>query len=81
MKNVLHKLQKERRKTPNKAQMTLVQTIEHSQCYLKESARKAKLDDALIKMITTDPQPVSMVKDKGFKAFVENLDKYRAVEQ
>ena len=47
-----------------------VQMIEHYQYYPKESVRKAKIDDTLIKMIATDLQPVSIVEDSGFKAFV-----------
>ena len=35
--------------------------------FLEESQRKKELDDALVKMIATDLQPISIVNDQAFK--------------
>ena len=49
-------------------------------CIVAEnSVRRATLDKALLNMIVTDLQPVSVVEDKGFQNFVKVLDpKYSA---
>ena len=43
--------EKKKRGEPKEVQLTLTQSIDQSQYYPKESAKKAKIDDALIKMI------------------------------
>ena len=77
--------EKKKRSEPKEVQLTLTQSSEQSQYYPKESSKKAKIDDALIKMIATDLQPVSVVADSGFKEFVHTLDKiyvkFQVVEQ
>lgn len=42
--------------------------------FLEESQRKKKLDDALLKMIATDLQPISIVNDQGFQDFLKVID-------
>ncbi len=37
-------------------------------------SRKQRLDEALVDMIVKDGQPVSLVKDEGFRNFVKILD-------
>ncbi|XP_072401942.1 E3 SUMO-protein ligase ZBED1-like [Diabrotica undecimpunctata] len=45
-----------------------------AQLYDNNSLRKKSLDEALIMMICQDFQPFSIVKDEGFRKFVELLD-------
>ncbi len=40
----------------------------------ENSHHRASIDQALINMIVTDMQPVSIVEDKGFNKFVKVLD-------
>ena len=42
--------------------------------FLEESQRKKKLDDALVKMIATDLQPISIVNNQGFQDFLKVID-------
>ena len=42
--------------------------------YPKTSARRQAIDASLLTMIATDMQPISIVEDKGFNAFVQQLD-------
>ena len=42
--------------------------------FLEESQRKKKLNDALVKMIATDLQPISIVNDQGFQDFLKVID-------
>ncbi|XP_003388406.1 PREDICTED: zinc finger BED domain-containing protein 1-like [Amphimedon queenslandica] len=64
-----------RRKTTVDLQPTLAQTLSSTTPYPKDSARKQKLDKAVMSMIITDLQPMSIVSDPGFQNLVETLDK------
>lgn len=55
-------------------QPTLEEVIERTQSYSKTSRHRMTLDDALMDMIVTDLQPVSIVEDVGFLRFVKVLD-------
>ena len=57
-------------------QITLPETISQSRKYPKNSLRCKQLDDALLYMITTDLQPISIVEDKGFQKFTTLLDSH-----
>ena len=37
-------------------------------------SRKLELDEALLQMVVVDAQPLSIVENAGFKAFVNLLD-------
>ena len=47
-------------------------TIEH--VYPRESTKRKNIHDALVQLIATDLQPVSIVEDQGFKNYVHTLD-------
>ncbi len=59
-------------------QPTLFQTLQRKEQYAHNSARKKQLDDALVKMVAKDLQPLSMVDDQGFLEFCHAMDpKYK----
>uniref|UniRef100_A0A1X7V1M4 Uncharacterized protein n=1 Tax=Amphimedon queenslandica TaxID=400682 RepID=A0A1X7V1M4_AMPQE len=69
-------MKKKRRKKDESStvkQPTLQQAVERSQLYPKDSINK-KLDEVLVKMISTDLQPISEIEDTGFKDFVAQLN-------
>ena len=65
--------EKRRGKTKND-QPKIQQAIERSHAYPRDSSKRNQIDEALIKMIATDLQPISIVEDKGFQTFVHTLD-------
>ena len=66
--------QQSKKKKDSSAQPTINLMIERVQPYSNESAKKKKIDDALIEMICVDMQPTSIVEDKGFKKFLAVID-------
>ena len=52
----------------------IIDNFMHTVAYTGNSRRRASIDEALLHMIVTDLQPVSVVEDKGFKNFVKVLD-------
>ena len=71
------KIKSEKRKksmAATQSQPTLTQTLERAHKYPKESVKRKKLDHELLKMITADLQPLSIVDDNGFQNFVQCLD-------
>ena len=77
IKEIQENSEKRKRMMSRKAtntQPTLAQTLERAQCYPKESAKRRKIDKALLVMIATDLQPMSIVDDKGFQNFVQCMD-------
>ena len=62
-------------KRPKKAQQpSIVETLNRSCTYSKESFKRQKIEEALIHMIAKDMQPPSIVEDEGFRGFVKTLD-------
>uniref|UniRef100_A0A1X7UJA9 BED-type domain-containing protein n=1 Tax=Amphimedon queenslandica TaxID=400682 RepID=A0A1X7UJA9_AMPQE len=57
-----------------KGQLTLSGSIERTAGYPKNSFKRALIDKALVKMITTDLQPASFVEDTGFNEFLRVID-------
>ena len=55
-------------------QLTLEATVDKTQKYSSTCPRQKRLDNALVKMVSTDMQPSAIVEDKGFKKFVSLLD-------
>lgn len=55
-------------------QPTLVETIDRSQSYKKDSAKKKELDRLLMIMIAQDLRPLCITESKGFKRFVRGLN-------
>uniref|UniRef100_A0A1X7U5T4 BED-type domain-containing protein n=1 Tax=Amphimedon queenslandica TaxID=400682 RepID=A0A1X7U5T4_AMPQE len=55
-------------------QPSLKESFAIAQPYGKESQRKKKLDDVLVKMIATDLQPISIVNDQDFQNFLKAID-------
>ena len=60
--------------TPSSKQLTLEESSERSMKYPRESSKCKILDNALIEMIATDLQPLSIVEDKGFIKYTSLLD-------
>ncbi len=61
-------------KTECPKQLTLKKTLDKATFYPKESTKRKNIDNALIEMIVTDLQPISVVEDNGFQKFVSVLD-------
>ena len=55
-------------------QLTLTESIASTRKYHRDSNRCKKLDDALVGMIVTDLQPISIVEDTGFLRYTSLLD-------
>lgn len=55
-------------------QITISETMSLSRKYPSASVRSKTLDNALIEMIATDLQPISIVEDKGFLKYTSLLD-------
>lgn len=60
--------------TMHKKQCTIDNLLPKKGKYLPESQKVKELDKLLLKMITTDLQPASIVEDSGFQKFVSGLD-------
>ena len=54
-------------------QVTLKVSMERAQGYGRESLRRKKIDEALVRMLAIDLQPASIVEDRGFRTFCESL--------
>ena len=55
-------------------QLTLTESIASTRKYPRDSNKCKKLDDALVGMIVTDLQPISVVEDTGFLRYTSLLD-------
>ena len=55
-------------------QQTIASTLQRVTKYKPESERKKALDQKLLKLITSDMQPFSVVEDSGFKEFCKEID-------
>ncbi len=55
-------------------QVSIKLALERSQLYGKESSRRKKIDEAVVRMLATDLQPASIVEDKGFLNFLHVID-------
>ncbi|CAB4011938.1 zinc finger BED domain-containing 1-like [Paramuricea clavata] len=56
-----------------KKQTTIIDTMLHGK-YSSTCTRRRKIDDAVLKMITSDLQPLSVVEDAGFQSLLHLLD-------
>uniref|UniRef100_A0A1X7VJ64 BED-type domain-containing protein n=1 Tax=Amphimedon queenslandica TaxID=400682 RepID=A0A1X7VJ64_AMPQE len=65
--------EKRGRKHKDDGQQTLPQSLERSTAYPKDSTKRKIIDDAMLKMIVTDLQPLS-VEDGGLNNLVSILD-------
>ena len=75
-KKCLEEQEKNKKKvsTSTSTQITLAESLSSTRKYPKDSAKCKKLDNALVEMITTDMQPLSIVQDSGFKKYTSILD-------
>ena len=60
--------------TPAAIQPSLAETLERKVKYKHGSSRRTLLDRDLLLLIVQDLQPFSIVEDKGFRQFVNDLD-------
>ena len=74
MEEIKATTEKQKKKKQTDTQPTLQQTLVRTTLYLKESAKKQKIDNAVLEMIVTDLQPLSIVEDAGFKKLLETVD-------
>ena len=61
-------------------QVTLKTALERSQLYGKESPRHKKIDEALVRMLSIDLQPASIVEDRGFLIFCTQLTQSKSLQ-
>ena len=66
--------EKRGKKHKDDGQQTLQQSVERSTTYPKDSTKRKMIDDAVLKMIVTDLQPLSVVEDGGLNNLVSILD-------
>ena len=49
-------------------------TLQFAKGYSAQSLTKIKIDDAVVKMICVDMQPIALVEDRGFQSLLSLLD-------
>ena len=55
-------------------QSTLASALDRNKPYPRDSARKRELDQLVLRMVTRDLQPISVVENEGFRDVMKNMN-------